>query len=272
MRRGATIVHRVRTSEWIVVGYYTVLVLACWIRPIVPMRRAIVSVASITVMVAIWRLSSADLPLIRLWAPLPCIPIGYYLCGLLWTSPSLRTERWLQAWDRRLLGERCDQLFANWPTPLLDALALCYSTTWLMTIIGLAVLLVGGHAAFAERYWTIVLGAQFASFAMLAVVQTRPPWAVDRVAPDQASIRGYVALLVERHLIGANTFPSGHVASSVAVALAVGGAMPWTGAVLLAIALCITLATITGRYHYVMDAVTGVLLAVSIWVAVSVVA
>jgi membrane-associated phospholipid phosphatase len=56
-------------------------------------------------------------------------------------------------------------------------------------------------------------------------------------------------LFVRRATIGANTFPSGHTAGSLAVALAVIGTLPWIGGVLLALALTIALACVVGRYH-----------------------
>ena len=45
-----------------------------------------------------------------------------------------------------------------------------------------------GHAALADRYWTMVVGAEFGAFAPLAFVQTRPPWALERkpVLADEA--------------------------------------------------------------------------------------
>jgi len=64
--------------------------------------------------------------------------------------------------------------------------------------------------------------------------------------------------MVQTFTIRANTFPSGHVAGSLAVAIAVAEVMPMTGAALMLVALFITLATIVGRYHYCLDAVAAV--------------
>jgi membrane-associated phospholipid phosphatase len=64
-----------------------------------------------------------------------------------------------------------------------------------------------------------------------------------------------------------NTFPSGHAAGSLAVGLAVVGALPWTGAVLLLLAAGIGVGCVVGRYHYVVDVVTGAALALGVWLA-----
>ena len=62
-----------------------------------------------------------------------------------------------------------------------------------------------------------------------------------------------------------NTFPSGHAAGSFAVALAVIGVLPVTGVVFLVLALSIAVACVVGRYHYVVDVIAGIGLAVAIW-------
>jgi len=78
-----------------------------------------------------------------------------------------------------------------------------------------------------------------------------------------------VNVSVARHAsIQANTIPSGHSAGAVAVALAVGVTMPIAGAVYMMIALVIAVATVVGRYHYTVDSVLGVFVAVVVWAAV----
>jgi membrane-associated phospholipid phosphatase len=75
--------------------------------------------------------------------------------------------------------------------------------------------------------------------------------------------------MVETATIRVNTFPSGHVAVSLAIALAVIGAMPLTGVVLLILSATVGVACIVGRYHYVVDVVAGAILALVVWLAVT---
>ena len=86
-----------------------------------------------------------------------------------------------------------------------------------------------------DRYWTMVMGAEFAAFAPLAFIQTRPPWALER-KPELAdpAIHRLASQMVQHLTIRVNTFPSGHAAGSLAVAFAVIGALPAAGLVLLA--------------------------------------
>ena len=74
------------------------------------------------------------------------------------------------------------------------------------------------------------------------------------------------ALLFVRHgTIGANTFPSGHTAVSFAIAFALLPALPIASAVCFALAVTIAVACVVGRYHYVVDVITGTALALAVW-------
>src|SRR5262245_43684407 len=166
-------------------------------------------------------------------------------------------------WDRRLLGDP-STYFSRWPRPLLALLEFAYMGCFVLIPAGFLVLVLGGHAAMADRYWTLVVGAELASFATLAFVQTRPPWAIERkpMLADPAT-HELAGRMVQTFTIHANTFPSGHVAGSMAVAFAVSGAMPLAGAALLVVATTVAVATVAGRYHYTIDAIAGFLLAIS---------
>jgi membrane-associated phospholipid phosphatase len=253
------------TSERIAVAYFTYLAVVCWLRPIAAARRLTIASASVASIAAIAWLSQSGLAGPRAWAPAATILVGYYVSGLLFFAPSLGVEAWLMAWDRRLLGDPSTR-FAAWPRPLLAYLEIVYMACFVVIGAGFLILVLNGHAAMADRYWTLVVAAELGSFAPLAFIQTRPPWAIERkpVLADPA-IHDLAERMVQRFTIRANTFPSGHVAGSLAVAFAVAGVMPWTGAVLFLLAITIAVATVVGRYHYVVDAVAGAALATALW-------
>ena len=70
------------------------------------------------------------------------------------------------------------------------------------------------------------------------------------------------ALLFVRHgTIGANTFPSGHTAVSFAIAIALLPVLPAASAVAFVLAATIAVACVVGRYHYAVDVLTGMALA-----------
>ncbi len=257
----------VRSFEWIACAYFGYLVLACWLPPLSAGRRAGLIAASCLAGGAVWAIAHAAPPLVRDWAPLAYILAGYFLSGYLFAAPSPAIESWLMGWDRRLLGEPRTR-FARWPRLLVAALELIYMGCFLLIPAGAAILIYTGRASLVDRYWTMVVGAEFAAFAPLAFIQTRPPWALER-KPELAdpAIHRLASHMVQHLTIRVNTFPSGHAAGSLAVALAVIGALPWTGLGLLALACAICVACCVGRYHYVVDVVAGAAVALVLWLA-----
>jgi membrane-associated phospholipid phosphatase len=256
------------TSERIAIGYFVYLAVVCWLRPLPAGRRVVIAGASAVMIGAVlWTARSAPV-VVRQWSPLASILAGYYLSGLLFVSPSPAIESWLMAWDRRLLGDPSTR-FARWPKPVLAYLELIYMACFVVIGAGFLILVLAGYAAFADRYWTLVVGSELGSFASMPFVQTRPPWAIERkpVLADRA-IHDLAERMVRQFTICANTFPSGHVAGSLAVAAAVGSLMPWTGAALFLLAMTIALATVVGRYHYVVDAIAGAALTALLWAIV----
>lgn len=253
-----------RSSELLPLAYFTACAALSWLRPLPVARRIQVTVISAAMAAAILAVAAAG-AVVRDWAPAVSILGGYYVSGRFFVTPSLAVERWLTSWDRRLLGDPSTR-FARWPRAVLAYLDLVYMGCTLLVPGGFAILAASGRSDLADHYWTIVMAAELGAFAPLAVIQTRPPWLVERkpVLADRAVHRA-ASQMVEHLTIRANTFPSGHVAGSLAVALAVIDTMPATGAALLVLAASIGVATVVGRYHYVIDGIAGAALAVAVW-------
>src|SRR5262249_33911428 len=107
---------------------------------------------------------------------------------------------------------------------------------------------------------TAVLAAAYACYVTLPWLVSRPPRFIERGTPGAAPTaisRANVFVLgrVSHHL---NTFPSGHVAVSVAAAIPARRLVPVAGVVLGMIAAGVALGAVTGRYHFVLDALLGV--------------
>jgi membrane-associated phospholipid phosphatase len=56
----------------------------------------------------------------------------------------------------------------------------------------------------------------------------------------------------------------------LAAAAAVVDQLPVTGAILFALAVSVSIAAVVGRYHYVIDILTGAVLAAAVWVVIAV--
>jgi membrane-associated phospholipid phosphatase len=79
------------------------------------------------------------------------------------------------------------------------------------------------------------------------------------------AVRRFNAAILNRGSIQVNTVPSGHAAGAVATALAVFDVMPGEGILFLALAAAIVVSTVLGRYHYLVDSLLGVLVALCAW-------
>lgn len=194
---------------------------------------------------------------------------SYWLSGLFFTRPMSGVERVLLDGDRWLLPRLgFDRLVARGSRWVLEGLELSYLLVYAMVPVGAVVLAVSGHAPELPRYWAVVLGATLASYGMMPWLQTRPPRAIERDDPFKGRTLWFRAAniaVLARGSHHANTVPSGHAAGAFATALAVGSALPAAGAVFLVLAITIAVATVVGRYHYAIDTILGVGVAVAAW-------
>jgi hypothetical protein len=194
---------------------------------------------------------------------------GYWLSGLFFVSPMEGIERWLMAMDDRWL-RRTGVLaaYANGPAIVHEALETAYVLVYAVIPAAVATLAIAGRSDAVPRYWSIVLLAEFLSYGVMPWLQTRPPRVLEAakgMAPPDSAVRRLNAAILDRGSIQANTVPSGHAAGAVATALAVTDAVPSAGIVFLVLAAAIVAATVLGRYHYFVDSLLGIAVAVMAW-------
>lgn len=252
-----------RASEYVATAYFVFFMSVCWRGRVPAARRILIASVSLLMLAAIAGVAISDL-FFRDWAPGAYILVGYYVSGWIFVRPSTQVEAWLASWDQRLLGNPTTR-FARWHPLVLAYLDLVYTLCFLLLPAGFAALVAAGRSDLADRYWTIVGVSEYCAFMPLAFIQTRPPWAVETRAELPGAIHRLASQAVRTVSIGVNTFPSGHAAGSVGLALAVSGTLPWTGAALLLLAVSISISTIVGRYHYVVDVVVGIGVGIAAW-------
>jgi PAP2 superfamily len=260
--------------EWIAIGYFTyLLVVALAIKRF---ARARIAAFAGTVMCCVvlgaeassWLGLSARLTFAFL-IPLPVLLIGYWLSGLFFMSPMPRVEQWLMAIDERLLrGPGILAAYEASPRVVREPFEMAYVLVYPVIPAAVATLLLGGHSDALPRFWAIVLFAEFISYGAMPWLQTRPPRVIENrmgmIHPPSA-LRQFNASILDRGSIQANTIPSGHAAGAVATALAVADVMPLAGVVFLILATAIVAATVLGRYHYLIDSLLGIVVAVGAW-------
>jgi len=201
-------------------------------------------------------------PLGEALLPLPILLAGYWLSGLFFVTPMHRLEQWLLRVDARLVHRSR----VTCPRIVREYFELAYVLVYAVVPAGALTLVLGGHTDAVPRFWAVVLLAEFVSYGMLPWLQTRPPRAIETAAPTPSSVlRRFNEAVLKRGSIQVNTVPSGHAAGAVATGLAVASAMPTAGVVFLVLAASIAIATVVGRYHYVVDSVLGVIVAAGAW-------
>jgi membrane-associated phospholipid phosphatase len=190
--------------------------------------------------------------------------IGYWSSGVLFVAPMPRVERVMASVDRELAIRT---ISARVPRGIAELLEVSYAAVYALVPIGLALCLRGSSAqpAAADRFWTVVLLTDFVCFGALPWIQTRPPRGLEPGEPWEARFRA-VNLRLLAASIRVNTFPSGHAAEALALALLVfdvsRGPDAWA---MLFGAAAVSAGAVFGRYHYALDALAGWLVAVSVW-------
>jgi membrane-associated phospholipid phosphatase len=282
------------TPDIIAIGYFGYVVVASAAVRGVPARRraavaglAIGAIAAVVATTRLWPEAGA----LRNCLPAVWLVLGYWLPGGLLREPMPVLEAWLRASDRWLLdpgpGGAADANNAvparRWvsapPAWLSTLFEVAYGLVHPFVAAGLLVVVLTGHDA-SLHFWTPVLLAGYACYGTLPWLQARPPRVVEACPSNAAAVtteaigrapmtrvRAWNERLLDRVSVHANTFPSGHVAVAIVVALAVADLAPAAGLFFVPFALLIAAATVVRRYHYTADVIFGVLVAIACWAA-----
>jgi membrane-associated phospholipid phosphatase len=262
-----------RASEWIQIAFAIGIGLLAWMRPLETRRRLRIALLAVIVPAAIlmarFALHGFAGSVVRDWLPAALLLIPYWQAGQFFTGPDERIQKWLAQTDEKALRmlQRIIESSENggWARYFETAYLMCYP----LVPIGLAALYWGHHRAAADFYWIVVVLASDLCFAITIFVPAMPPRLVPAVAAEfKVTANGVRKLNLEvlnRGSIQAITFPSAHVASTMAVALVLARFLPMTGAIFLVLAVSIAIGAFLGRYHYFLDVALGAIEAVIIF-------
>ena len=268
-------------------GYFTYITVEILLFPLSLRERALVVVLNLLACATLLMLErnaashrSRFLAVVRDWLPCILILVAYREAGLLFVpAPSHRLDSVFIRWDEMILGN-------SWVTSVLAVgfpwlqryLEFAYFLCYPVVPLGVATLYLtrqgnragtdgdatqGSAVRYSSpvgHYWTAVLMAALTCYVLFPLFPLTPPRELfhDLPGPGGASgLRGLNHWLLNRYAVGASLFPSGHVASATAAALAIRRYAPRAGLVFLLVAASITVATVYGRYHYAADALAG---------------
>lgn len=216
--------------------------------------RSHAGLAALSLMVTVV-LSALVLPItVRQWLGHLYLAAGYWIPALIADGPpSARFEAWLIHSEARYRS-----LIASIPAPVVTIGDLAYLLCYPLVPLSFLVVWSAGADADVDRYWVALLLAGFVCYGTLPWLVSRPPRLIEpRSARPRPLARGN-AWVLSRVSHGRNTFPSGHVAVSVAAAVVVAPVSPFAGAILAMTAAGIALGAVAGRYHFAIDVMIGV--------------
>jgi membrane-associated phospholipid phosphatase len=211
---------------------------------------------------------------LRDWLPCLMMPLVYWQAGEFFLCANSDLQQLLVETDRIVVGPVVGWISRlrtrRWIAGILEtAYLLCYPT--IPMSVGVCYLLHIRRSL--DYFWAVVLLSTYVSYIALAFFQTLPPrmlpepW-LKRLPPNP--VRALNLWILAKASTHVNTFPSAHVAASMAIALALLRLAPWpAGVVFLGLALTIAIAAFLGRYHFVLDAVTGTIIAILIFSGVT---
>jgi membrane-associated phospholipid phosphatase len=264
-----------RVSEWVALVYFSYLLAVTAIRPPWPRRLRAAATSALwtasVLLISRWP-DSAYGQIVRDWIPVAYLVAGYWVSGLFFASPMTAIEARCLAMDRELLGWLgVNRFLERAPRVVLEALELVYFGCFLFVPACVA-LVIFTDARLADRSWALVLLGQYGAFGMLPWVQTRPPRSLEPPGPFDLrplTMRRANRFVVRNMSIEVNTLPSGHVAGSLTAAIALWLVIPPAGLVAFAVSACVAFSAVAGRYHYAIDAITGIGVALLAWWVVS---
>ena len=271
-----------RASEWISVGVYVLFVGASLLAPLDSRRRR-----NVVGLGLVGGLLATGLPffggqpgieLLRDLVPGLFLLLGYWQAGQFFKGGRPSVERALLSLDQRwfpVLGsaEVRPGRRTGFPAYREGVLGGYLEATYLLCYpvvpLAIAALYLLGHPEQADALWTVVLPPTFACYALTILFPGRPPRLLEeggdtaiRERFPKSGLRSLNLWILGHAGMGGNTFPSGHVTSSVAIALVILSLDLVAGLVFLWVAASMTVATMVLRYHYAADALLGIGLAV----------
>jgi membrane-associated phospholipid phosphatase len=255
-----------RGYEGLAVVYFAALAVAALAAPAdTARRRLLIVLLSLATSGAVAAVSFYGTDSARVWLPHAYLVAGYWLPALIAakTAHPTRFERWLQRTDAALRPRS-----AVLPALLKHFTELAYLLCYPLVPASFAVVLTVGSSADVHRYWAAILSAGYVCYVSLPWLVSRPPrLATESLdpaarspgAPARRQIADANVFVLGRVSHELNTFPSGHVAVSLASAVCVASVSTTAGALVGLAALAISIGAAAGRYHYVLDVLLGLI-------------
>ncbi len=265
---------RLRRSEILLCTFFLYVSTVALFRPVeqeIVLRTLSTNTAVVLGLFILSTRSDGILAHVRDWLPVGLILLAYREMGWLalphanqdFENYWIHLDRWLLDHGFRAAVESLGPLLPN-------ILELSYLLTYLMPPLTVAALYFCHKRERMDDALLILLAGTLAAYACYPWFPSDTPRRVfaGLDLPLENAVRRFNLLILGGYGIRTSVFPSGHAAASFAAALAVTRVLPdrkWWGRGLMLLAVLIALATVYGRYHFAIDTIAGLALAVAAW-------
>lgn len=272
--RGFLLSGSVRRSEWLILGFLVYAIALGTLLPVAPSVRHLVMLLNVAILAAYIGLIVVDrtkpaliFSVSRDWASLALIVLAYREIG--WFAQphlehSLETS-WV-AWDRVVLRGGATAVIESIGPVIPSILEISYALVYTLAPFALAMLYVYGRREKVDQFLFIFALAVLLCYAQFPFWPSEPPRVVFRgedLPSYETIFRHFNLWMLGNYGIHTSVFPSAHVAGAFAAAFGTMRTLPerrWVSQFLLVIASLIAIGTVYGRYHYLSDAVAGLIL------------
>ena len=205
---------------------------------------------------------------LRDWLPAPLILLAYKEMGWL-AQPHYDINRetaWVH-WDRLVLGQWGVKALIESAGPAIPGLLeLCYLLVYVMVPVSITLATIYARDRVEQLTFPLLVTCLI-TYGLFPFFPSEPPRTVfptDLVPTYQTLFRQINWYICGGYGIHTSVFPSGHVSSAIAATVGVYRIMPerrWAWGALALTASGIFIATVYGRYHYLVDSLAGALVA-----------
>ena len=256
-----------RAAESINLVYFVFVTVLALVWPLPRNQRILAAVTGMCGLAVVFAAQMAP-SWVRDWLPAPLMVMAYRQAGFFFQKPMMSLQAALQNFDAMVLKAARRLRPGLWARSALAAyFEAVYFLCYPLVPGGLLVLYFHGFRGSADTFWKTVLPAAYLCYVVVPFLPTLPPRLVEQgtTLPNRGVLRDGNLAILTYVSIGANTFPSGHAAASVAVALVLLQFAPVSGAVFMFLAISINIASVAQRYHYTLDCLLGALVALLVF-------
>jgi membrane-associated phospholipid phosphatase len=270
----------VRRSEWFILSFLVYAVALGVLLPVTPSVRHLVMLLNVAILAAYTVLIVLDRTKINRTKPALIFSVARDAASLALIVLAYREMGWfaqphldhsLEAswvtWDRVVLRGGATAVIESIGPVIPSILEISYALVYALAPFALAMLYVYRRREKADQFLFVFAVAVLLCYAQFPFWPSEPPRVVflgEDLPFYETVFRRFNLWMLGNYGIHTSVFPSAHVAGAFAAAFGAMRVLPerrWVSRFLLVIASLIAIATVYGRYHYLSDAVAGLLVA-----------